>query len=94
MVSDSVSIPVIAHGGAGQLEHIAGVIKDGHANAITFASMLHYDYIQKHQMKGDFKEEGNIEFFKVQELKIYWKFIGNWKFPGYGNRSQDHYHSF
>jgi imidazole glycerol-phosphate synthase subunit HisF len=42
-VADKVPIPVIAGGGAGSLEDICDVIKDGKADAVTVASLLHYD---------------------------------------------------
>lgn len=40
---DSLSIPVIASGGAGKWEDIAEVLKDGHADAALAASIFHYD---------------------------------------------------
>jgi cyclase len=63
MVSDSVSIPVIAHGGPGKLEHTSEAITNGNAHAVALASVLHYDFIQKNsfEKKG---EEGNVEFLK------------------------------
>lgn len=63
-VTDIVSIPVIAHGGAGKLEHIKAVIADSGANAIAIASMIHYDYTMNHLESDDFSVEGNIEFIK------------------------------
>jgi cyclase len=42
-VADVVSIPVIASGGMGKLEDVDLVIKDGHADAIAMAHVLHYD---------------------------------------------------
>ena len=39
-VSDSVSIPVIAHGGAGSLEDIGRAVKEGHASAVALGSMV------------------------------------------------------
>lgn len=39
-VSDAVSIPVIAHGGAGKLEHISQVIKSAGASAVALGSMV------------------------------------------------------
>jgi len=63
-VSSVVSIPVVACGGGGKPEHVAHAINDGGADAIALASMLHYDYIAKNAMKGDFSNEGNIEFLK------------------------------
>jgi cyclase len=64
MVSDAVSIPVIAHGGAGCLEDIKAVINEGNADAVAVASMLHYKFINRNGSTGDYKKEGNIEFLK------------------------------
>lgn len=63
-VAESVPIPVIANGGAGKLEHIKEVIKEGKADAVSLASMLHYNFINKNDNQGDFSSEGNIEFLK------------------------------
>lgn len=64
MISRNVSIPVIAHGGAGKLEDIAEVVNDGLADAVAIASMLHYDFISKNDVVGTVKGEGNLEFLK------------------------------
>jgi cyclase len=64
MVAEAVSIPVIAHGGAGCLEDIESVISEGKADAVAIASMLHYEYINSNGISGDYKKEGNIEFLK------------------------------
>jgi len=61
-ISDMVSIPIIACGGAGKLKHIVEVVNKAGADAISLASMLHYDFIQKHQTDFASKKEGNIEF--------------------------------
>lgn len=42
-VSDAVSIPVIASGGAGSFEHFAEVFVDGHADAALAASIFHFN---------------------------------------------------
>jgi cyclase len=42
MVSEAVSIPVIASGGAGHPEHLAEVLTEGRADAALIASMIHY----------------------------------------------------
>ena len=39
-VTDAVSIPVIAHGGAGTVDDIAKVVKQGHASAVALGSMV------------------------------------------------------
>ena len=41
-VSDAVSVPVIASGGAGKLEHLAEVLKKGRADAVLAASIFHF----------------------------------------------------
>jgi cyclase len=41
-VADAVSIPVIAHGGAGSVEHIGRVVNEGHASAVALGSMVVY----------------------------------------------------
>jgi cyclase len=63
-VADAVAIPVIAHGGAGALEHIHDVIVDGHADAVALSSIVHYDYIRFHKDLSGYEDEGNIEFLK------------------------------
>lgn len=45
MISEAVSIPVIASGGAGKPEHLYEVLTEGKADAALIASMVHYgDY--------------------------------------------------
>jgi cyclase len=45
MVSEAVSIPVVASGGAGRPEHLRDVLTQGRADAALIASMVHYgDY--------------------------------------------------
>lgn len=39
-ITDTVSIPVIAHGGAGTLEHIGQVVKKANASAVALGSMV------------------------------------------------------
>jgi len=41
-VSDGVSVPVIASGGAGTAEHLCQAIEQGHADAVLAASIFHY----------------------------------------------------
>lgn len=44
-VSDAVSIPVIASGGVGNLDHMVEGVRDGHASAVLAASIFHFgDY--------------------------------------------------
>jgi cyclase len=64
MVSEAVSIPVIACGGAGKKSHISQVITEGRADAVAVSSVLHYDFIRTHEIDVDVESEGNIEFLK------------------------------
>jgi cyclase len=41
-VSEAVGIPVIASGGAGELEHLADVLNEGRADAVLAASIFHF----------------------------------------------------
>ncbi len=41
-IADSVSIPVIASGGVGTLEHMVEGVRDGHATAVLAASIFHF----------------------------------------------------
>ena len=41
-ISDAVSIPVIASGGVGTLEHLVEGVKEGHASAVLAASIFHF----------------------------------------------------
>jgi cyclase len=64
-IAEAVPIPVIASGGAGHISHVAEVITAGKADAVSLASILHYNYIRHadHDQK-DFVQEGNIEFLQ------------------------------
>lgn len=64
-VAASVSIPVIAGGGAGTADDVARVIREADVQAVALASMLHY-HVLRHgaAADGDFSAEGNIEFLK------------------------------
>jgi cyclase len=41
-VADSVSVPVIASGGVGNLDHLVEGTRDGHASAVLAASIFHF----------------------------------------------------
>lgn len=41
-VADSVSVPVIASGGVGSLDHLVEGVRDGHATAVLAASIFHF----------------------------------------------------
>jgi imidazole glycerol-phosphate synthase subunit HisF len=41
-VADAVTVPVIASGGVGSLDHLAAGVRDGHAAAVLAASIFHF----------------------------------------------------
>jgi cyclase len=41
-ISESISIPVIASGGAGNLDHMVEVLEKGKADAVLAASIFHF----------------------------------------------------
>ena len=60
-ISESVDVPVVAHGGAGSIADVINVIKIGKADAVSIASILHYGV--KHKFSKDENQgEGNTEF--------------------------------
>ena len=50
-IADAVSLPVIASGGAGTLEHLYEAIDQGHADAVLVASIAHFGTYSIRQMK-------------------------------------------
>jgi cyclase len=66
-LAESVPVPVIACGGAGELKHILDVVQEGKANAVSVASMLHYPLALSLRSQSEaYAGEGNIEFLKRQ----------------------------
>ena len=61
-VSQAVSIPVIAHGGAGNAAHVAEVLTAGHADAVAVASILHYSALSTLGAAARGAVTGNQEF--------------------------------
>ncbi len=57
-VCDAVDIPVIASGGAGNLDHLTDVLRDGHASAVLAASIFHFGTYTVRQAKEHLKAAG------------------------------------
>jgi cyclase len=64
-IAESVPIPVIACGGAGKIGDVYDVIVEGRADAVSIASILHYNFVRHHDCDDDFYSEGNIEFLQL-----------------------------
>lgn len=58
LISEAVSIPVIASGGAGLPEHIGQVLGQGKADAALIASMTHYGVYTVRQIKDYLRDQG------------------------------------
>lgn len=63
-IAESVSIPVIACGGAGALDHVVAAVVDARADAVCLASLLHYGTVRRQKERGDFSAEGNTEYLR------------------------------
>jgi cyclase len=57
-VADAVSVPVIASGGAGELEHLSAGILEGGADAVLVASIFHYGKHTVHEAKAHLQAAG------------------------------------
>lgn len=57
-VSEAVSVPVIASGGAGNAEHFEEAFLDGKADAALAASIFHYKETSVHEVKSYLREKG------------------------------------
>jgi cyclase len=58
-LSSTLSVPVIASGGAGKMEHFLEVFRDGHADAALAASIFHYNEIPVPVLK-EYLKRNNI----------------------------------
>jgi cyclase len=58
LISGMVSIPVIASGGAGTMEHFTHIFQEGRADAALAASIFHYREIGIHELKQYLARKG------------------------------------
>jgi cyclase len=58
LISENVNIPVIASGGAGNLDHICDVLTKGKADAALVASIVHYGTYTIKQIKDELDARG------------------------------------
>lgn len=58
VVSENVSVPVIASGGAGKLEHFKEALTEGNADAVLAASLFHYKELEIMEVKEYLQREG------------------------------------
>jgi cyclase len=71
-ISHVVTIPVIASGGAGTLEHFAEAILQGGASAVLAASLFHFRELSIQQVKDYLAQQGIVVRQKRPALKNEW----------------------
>ena len=86
-----VSVPVIAHGGAGNQFHVKKLFKKTNCDGVAISSLFHYGCLNflKKKMKIDPYSEGNKEFilskkksfksFKEENIKTLKKYLSKYK---------------
>lgn len=57
-IGEAVEVPVIASGGAGTLDHMVDVLKEGHASAVLAASIFHFGKYTIKEAKEYLKAQG------------------------------------
>lgn len=57
-ISENVSIPVIASGGAGKMEHFYDALTEGKADAALAASLFHYKELEINTLKQYLRDKG------------------------------------
>jgi cyclase len=57
-IADAVTVPVIASGGVGNLDHMVAGIRDGHATAVLAASIFHFGEHSVREAKAHMAKAG------------------------------------
>ena len=57
-VADAVSVPVVASGGVGNLQHLADGVLEGHADAVLAASVFHFGDFTVRAAKEHMRDRG------------------------------------
>jgi len=58
-VSEAVTIPVIASGGMGTIDHLLEVVEQGRADAVAMAHVLHYQTYKLAQIRDALRQRGH-----------------------------------
>jgi cyclase len=62
LITKTVSVPVIVHGGAGKKEDVLEIISNKNINSVALGSLLHYKTIENLISNNDLNGEGNFDF--------------------------------
>ena len=57
-LSETLDIPIIASGGAGELSHFYNAFSEGHADAALAASLFHYKELTIREVKEYLRDKG------------------------------------
>ena len=61
-ISEKASIPIIAHGGAGSIDHVVDLVEATNVSGVALSSLLHYDIA--HLFKTKSLKVGNFNYLK------------------------------
>lgn len=80
-VSNVIKIPVIVHGGAGNINHVKDVIEMTKIDAVAISSLFHYETLKNLKYSKNEMIEGNQDFLRsgASNTKIKSVFIGDLK---------------
>jgi len=67
-ICDAVKIPIVIHGGVGNMQHVLDAVKDLPLSGVAIASLFHYDFILHNRQIDGYEEEGNIDFLKSNRV--------------------------
>ena len=71
-VSTEVAVPIIASGGMGKPEHLLTVVKEGGADAVAMADILHYNRAEMGTIRAVAEKNGLGAFLEFE----YSPFVG------------------
>jgi cyclase len=64
LIMNKVSVPVIAHGGAGRVDNIIQIFKENIVDSVAISSILHYEALKYFKNSNLDGQEGNFDFIK------------------------------
>lgn len=67
-VADLVSIPVVVHGGAGNMQHVLDLVNAAPVSGVALSSLFHYDYILHNKNLDVHNDEGNTDFINSNRI--------------------------
>jgi len=63
-VAEAITLPIVVHGGAGNITHILDLLNKISVSGIAISSMFHYNTLKHFRDFEDFNKEGNLDFIK------------------------------